>query len=327
MSRPDHLISNSTTSASPVLTVRYLVLGGSGFIGSHLVDALVRAGGTVRCFGRPGQNERYPYQHPALERVDGDFTSERDVREAVHGCNVVYHLVSTTLPGPSNLNPISDVETNLVATLRLLNAAVEEGVSHLVFVSSGGTVYGIPESLPITENHPTTPLCSYGITKLAIEKYLQLYAGLHGIRVTVLRLSNPFGERQRSDSGQGAVAAFLGRVLRNEPIDIWGDGTVVRDYVHVSDVVSAMVRVLEYHGPRQIFNIGSGRGTSLNALLDTIEQVTGAAPARRYLASRGFDVPTNVLGIDLARSELGWEPQLALEQGIERTWRWLHRQT
>ena len=327
MSRSPGSATHPTRSDAPTTrAIRHLVIGGSGFIGSHLVDALVDGGGEVRCFGRPGPRAVAPRAHPALECVEGDFCAGTDLRALVRGCEVIFHLVSTTLPGPSNADPHGDVETNLLPTIRLLDAAVSEGVRRVVFVSSGGTVYGVPESIPIAEAHPTDPLCSYGITKLAIEKFLQLYSGLHGLHTTVLRLSNPFGERQRIDASQGAVAVFLGRVLRGETIDVWGDGSVVRDYIHISDVVSALLGALDYHGPERVFNIGSGRGTSLNALLDTIARVTGTEPARRYLAARGFDVPANVLAIELARRELQWAPALSLEQGIERTWRWLREQ-
>ena len=183
------------------------------------------------------------------------------------------HLVSTTLPKSSNDDPLYDAQSNILATLELLNSMVEERVRRIVFISSGGTVYGPPQYLPVDEKHPTEPLVSYGVTKLAIEKYLVMYRHLHGIEPVILRVANPYGERQRVETAQGAVAVFLDRALRDQPIEIWGDGTVSRDYLHVSDVAEAFALALVYSGPHTVFNVSSGRGTSLLELLRIIEQV------------------------------------------------------
>src|SRR5262249_42060795 len=142
----------------------------------------------------------------------------------LEGCQTCFHLVSTTLPKSSNADPVFDVESNVLATIRLLTQAIQTGLKKVVFVSSGGTVYGVPKQIPILETHATDPMCSYGITKLSIEKYLHLFHVLHGLDYTVLRLSNPFGEGQRVHASQGAVAVFLGKVLRGETVEIWGDG-------------------------------------------------------------------------------------------------------
>jgi UDP-glucose 4-epimerase len=136
-------------------------------------------------------------------------------------------------------------------------------------------VYGNPSYLPVDENHPTEPLVSYGVTRLAIEKYLLLHQYLHGVKATILRVSNPFGQRQRVETAQGVVAAFLSKALNGEPVEIWGDGTVVRDYIYVSDVAEAFARAIAYEGHRSVFNISTGVGTSLNELIDLVERVVG----------------------------------------------------
>ena len=178
--------------------MRCLILGGGGFIGSFLVDRLLELGHEARIFERP---RVLPYRaFGREERVEwfvGDFQSVADVEAAVEGCNMVFHLISTTLPKNSNDDPIYDVETNLVGTLRLLSAAVRCGVKKVVFISSGGTVYGIPNRIPVSEDHPTEPLVSYGIVKLAIEKYLHLYWQLHGLDYSSCAL------RIRMASGSG----------------------------------------------------------------------------------------------------------------------------
>jgi UDP-glucose 4-epimerase len=308
--------------------MKCVLLGGAGFLGSHLTERLLEAGHAVRVFDRPDRALASGFPRYAdVEWVEGDFLNVEDVRRAICGRETVFHLVSTTLPKTSNENPVYDVESNVVGTLHLLEAWRQEQGGKVVFVSSGGTVYGPPHSVPISENHPTEPISSYGITKLAIEKYLELYRVLHGVDYCVLRLSNPYGERQRIASVQGAVTTFLFRAHRGEPIEIWGDGSVVRDYVYAGDVADALVRALGYRGERRIINIGGGVGRSLNQILAAVEQIVGKPVERRYLPGRKFDVLTNVLDIRLAREALGWQPATGFTEGLARTLRWFDGQS
>lgn len=301
-----------------------LVLGGAGFIGSHLVDELVCRGHFVRVFDLPNiATQNLQRSIHSIELVNGDFENISDVLPLLKDIEVVVHLVSTTLPGTSNANPGYDIETNVVGTIRLLEEAAKVGVRKIVFPSSGGTVYGIPLALPISEDHPTNPICSHGIGKLAIEKYLALYQHLYGLDYTVLRFGNPYGPRQRIRSVQGAIAVFLGKVLHDEPITVWGDGTAARDYFYVSDLISACVRVIENETPSKVFNIGSGESTSLAKILSIIRDVTGKEPQVLYTPSRKLDVPVNCLDTNRANTELGWSPQVPLREGIARTWKWL----
>jgi UDP-glucose 4-epimerase len=184
-------------------------------------------------------------------------------------------------------------------------------------------VYGIPRVLPIPELHETIPVCSYGIHKLTIERYLDLYHRLHGLEYCVLRMSNPFGERQRPDGAQGAVAVFLDRALRGERVEVWGDGSVIRDYIYVQDVARAFCQAIAYSGDPRIFNIGSGRGVSLNDLLAAIESLLGRPVTRHYLPGRPFDVPVNVLDISQAETHLDWRPEFPFHEGLRRTLEWL----
>ncbi len=300
------------------------ILGGGGFIGSAIADRLLQCGHAVRIFDRP-RIEPYRQFGPdeRMEWVSGDFSSDHDVRSAIRDVDVVLHLVSTTLPKNSNEDPVYDVQTNLIGTLRLLDAMVDHGIRRIIFISSGGTVYGTPQYLPMDEVHPTDPLVSYGITKLAIEKYLRLFERMHGIRAITLRVSNPYGERQRIETAQGAVGVFLHRALCAKPVEIWGDGSVTRDYIHVQDVAEAFARALEYAGPEHVFNIGSGSGTSLNELLGMLEHALGKPVERNYLPGRPFDVPASVLNNELALRELGWAPSISLQEGILRTVNWM----
>lgn len=310
--------------------MRCLVLGGGGFLGSHLVESLAAAGHAVRSFDRSAAAVHSPLTTPdanppgTIELFTGDFLSKDDLMRALEGVDVCYHLVSTTIASTSNADPLFDVGTNVLGTLRLLESAVAAGTKRVVFASSGGTVYGIPREVPITEQHPTEPISSYGIAKLTIEKYLHLYRILHDLDYVVLRLANPYGERQRLHAQQGAVAVFLGRALRGEPITIWGDGQAVRDFVYVSDVTDALVAAAEpLKTEERVLNIGSGCGYSLNQILDAIEVVTGRPTDRSYTPGRVFDVPVNVLDIAAASRSLGWAPRVGLEDGLRRFATWI----
>lgn len=308
--------------------MKCLILGGGGFLGSHLSETLLAQGYDVRIFDRPNLLRfRTSHLNSPLEWIEGDFVNREHVAHAVCGCDIVYHLVSTTLPRSSNENPAYDVETNVVGTLHLLEAARKHKVKKIIFASSGGTVYGSPQQVPIRESHPTEPICSYGIAKLTIEKYLGLFHSLYGMEYCVLRLANPFGERQRIAAAQGAVAVFLDKALRNESIEIWGDGSVIRDYFHVSDAASALEKAITYQGTNRVFNIGSGVGQSLNEILNAIEVLLGTAVKRSYLPSRAFDVPANILDISRAIELLGWKPEVSFAEGLSRTSHWLKSNT
>lgn len=297
---------------------RCLVLGGGGFIGAVVSEELLADGWSVRVFERHPAPDGFAERSPKLEWFQGDFQDADALTRALEGVSAVVHLISTTLPKTSNESPLFDVTSNVGGTLQLLDAMCRAGIRHIVFASSGGTVYGIPQRLPITEDHPTQPEVSYGISKLAIEKYLYLYQRLHGLQPIILRVANPYGEGQRVETAQGAIAAFAHRALNRQALQIWGDGTVTRDYLHVRDVGRAFAHALRYNGVG-IFNISSGTGTSLNDLVSALQTVLGREVEVEYQPGRSFDVPVNILCNDRARAELGWHPQYSLEEGLRMT--------
>ncbi len=306
--------------------MRIVIFGGGGFIGSTIADRLLVDGHELRIFERPRvQPYRMFASHESVEWIEGDLSSMHDVEQAADGMDAVMHLVSTTLPKGSNDDPIYDVQSNVVASLQLLDAMVQKKVTRVIFISSGGTVYGAPQYLPVDEAHPTEPQVSYGITKLTIEKYLSLYRQLHGIRPVIMRVANPYGERQRIETAQGAVGVFVHRALRGQPIEIWGDGSVTRDYIHVQDVADAFAQALVYEGDRTCFNISAGVGVSLNELVVMLGEVLGQSLDVRYLPGRPFDVKVNVLSNALAHQELGWVPRIGMREGLERTVKWMRQ--
>jgi UDP-glucose 4-epimerase len=263
----------------------------------------------------------------SLDWLEGDFGDFSLLEEAVSNVDVVFHLICTTLPKTSNDDIAYDVASNVVPTLKLLDSARKFGIKKVVFFSSGGTVYGIPEKIPIPENHPNNPICAYGIHKLTIEKYLHLYYVLHGLDYSVMRVANLYGENQRSDRGQGVVPVFIDKMLRGEAIEVWGEGTVVRDYIYVDDVVDAAIKIAEYSEGRKVFNIGSGCGISINDVIVEISRQLKCKPLIEFKPARSLDVPVNVLDISQAKKELDWRPKTPFSSGIslvlDRT-RWIN---
>jgi UDP-glucose 4-epimerase len=300
-----------------------LVLGGCGFIGSNVVEHLLDEGYRVRVFDTPSASRaNLAAVESQIDFIKGDFLNEADLDGAMRGMDFVVHLVGTTLPANSNHRPVYDIESNLLGTISLLQVSVRHKVRRVVFASSGGTVYGEPREIPITEEHPTDPLCSYGIAKLAIEKYLQLFQHLHGLDYTVLRISNPYGKYQKFTGEQGAVGIFLARVSEGQTITIWGDGSVTRDYVYVGDVARAFVKALTQDSAYRVFNIGTGVGTSLRELLGKIERVTGITPVVAFSDGRPVDVSTNILNSTRANKYMNWRAETDCDMGLRKTWSW-----
>jgi UDP-glucose 4-epimerase len=306
--------------------MKAVIIGGGGFLGSHLAETLLANGQEVRVFDQPGARYLDYSSLRGAKIVTGNFLDPNAVGNAISDCDVVYHLVSATVPQTSNENPRYDVEANLIGTLQLLEQMRNDPVKKIIFASSGGTVYGIPQEIPIKESHPTNPISSYGIIKLAIEKYLHLFWTLYGIDYAILRISNAYGARQPITQTQGAIAAFLGKAAAKEEIIIWGDGTVLRDYVYASDIANAFLQASLYQGELKVFNIGSGQGHSLNDLISAIENITQVPLQVKYLPGRRFDVPVNVLDISRAKSHLRWGPKVRLEEGVLSAFEWMQQE-
>jgi UDP-glucose 4-epimerase len=301
--------------------VRVLVIGGNGFVGSHVVDELLLHDHQVIIFDR--SPDRFRQALPMVEHVRGELGNRGELERTIAaGVDVVVHLVSSTLPKNSNDDPIFDVQMNLVESIALMELCVKHKVKKLVFISSGGTVYGIPRHLPIREDHPTYPICSYGIVKLAIEKYLLLYHHLHGLPYCVLRLANPYGVRQDPRGTQGVVSVFLGKMMKEEEIQIWGDGATVRDFVNVKDI--ARLCRLAFESPAiGIFNAGSGAGVSVERLVDLIAEQFNLRPRVVRKAARDFDAPAIILDPHKAKHEFGWAPLISMHDGLEELYEWL----
>jgi UDP-glucose 4-epimerase len=236
---------------------------------------LLSEGLNVDIFERTGYNK---LQFPLHEQIDwhfGDYPNEMNIAPVLNGIDIVYLFASTTTPKTSNDNYRHDIESNLVATVAFLDIASTRGIKKIIFPSSGGTVYGILESSPVAESHANSPICSYGINKIAIENYLILFQRQTGMDYAALRISNPFGPFQPMDSGQGVIATFLHKAIRGEEIEILGDGSVIRDFIYLDDVARAFMAATNNRSEHRVFYIGSGTGHNLNPLLSHIEEILG----------------------------------------------------
>jgi len=297
-----------------------LVIGGCGFIGSHIVDELLAAGHDVSVFGHSPEVFRPPL--PGVTYFFGDLLDINHFKEAVHLADMVIHAASSTTPASSCANPEADVESNLIGMIRILECMKACNRRRIVFLSSGGTVYGAPSTLPIPETHSLKPQCSYATVKLAMEHYLGIYAKLHGFKTTIIRPANPYGSRQGFSGTQGVIANFTAKALRHEPLTLWGSGDVVRDFFHVTDLARLCVRAAEQN-PACIYNAGSGRGHSVMEVIQILESIHGAPLHIRQLEPRDFDIPEVVLDIRKVKRELQWMPTIDLQQGMIDYYQWL----
>lgn len=297
-----------------------LVLGGSGFIGSHIVDSLLADGHFVRVFSR----HEFDQLPAGCECVIGSFLDVAKLSEAMTGIDVVIHAISSTVPATSAVNPVFDIQTNLIGTVELLRLMQSAGINRLIYLSSGGTVYGNPRISPVTEDMPLNPISSYGAVKVSIENFIHVFSQNTDLSPIILRPSNPFGERQGHKGVQGLISTVLNNMLSNKETVIYGNGETVRDYIYVKDFASLVCNAVR-SDKTGIYNVGSGQGLSVLQVLSAIESVTGSSIRRQYKQKRAFDVNEIVLDITKATSDFNWRPSISLEEGIRRQYEWLRR--
>jgi len=296
-----------------------IVLGAGGFLGTNLCRRLVGSGARVRGFGR---QTLFPEALEGAEWYQGDFSDSGTLAAAVEGHDIVFHLIHATTPQSANVDMGEDVRQTVLASLALLEISRQVNVKRIVFVSSGGVIYGPTNLIPTPESAPTEPITAYGVSKLAIEKYLGLYYHLHGLEYRVLRVTNPFGPFQVPRKNQGIVAVLISRALNGESTEIWGDGSVIRDYIFVEDVIDALEAAAVDQSDTRVFNIGTGHGRSLRDVIDAIERQLGKKMEIEWRAPRRSDVPVSVISIKRAQEVLGWTPKTSFEEGLAQTIAW-----
>ncbi|ACB08784.1 MAG TPA: UDP-glucose 4-epimerase [Thermotoga sp.] len=297
-----------------------LVTGGAGFIGSHVVDKLIENGYGVIVVDNLSSGKVENLNRNALfyeQSIEDEEMMERIF--SLHRPEYVFHLAAQASVAISVREPVRDAETNIIGSLVLLEKSIKHGVKKFIFSSTGGAIYGENVKVfPTPETETPHPISPYGIAKYSIEMYLEFFAREYGLKYTVLRYANVYGPRQDPYGEAGVVAIFTERMLRGEEVHIFGDGEYVRDYVYVDDVVRANLLAME-KGDNEVFNIGTGRGTTVNQLFKLLKEITGYDKEPVYKPPRKGDVRKSILDYTKAKEKLGWEPKVSLEEGLKLT--------
>ncbi|UXN66751.1 NAD-dependent epimerase/dehydratase family protein (plasmid) [Phyllobacterium sp. A18/5-2] len=296
------------------------VYGANGFIGRHLVRRLAGSGQLVRSVSRRFDRHFVKSIGKRVEFIEADLRQPMDMASSLQDIDTVVQLVSTSTPGMKNDHAIADIAENVVPHVQFLENCVKAGIKRYIFLSSGGTVYGPDAPVPTPETSATNPINSHGLTKLTVEKYIQMHGHVDDLQYIILRAANPFGPGQEFRKGQGLIPAILDHWHKNSPIKIFGDGTALRDYLYVDDLIDAIERAIDLPGaPRRIINIGSGDVRSVNEVIDAIEAITNYKFKRDYIKARATDVDVASLDIETAKKMLGWRPKTQFQDGIRLT--------
>jgi UDP-glucose 4-epimerase len=302
-----------------------LVLGANGFIGSHLVDKLAADGYSVRAFGHFHPSEAKFSSSANVEVFQGDYLNKFDLQAALKDVDIVFHFISTTTPATAEDNPIIDIDTNIRASVELFQQCVKAHVKRVIYASSGGTIYN-SESEMYDETDPTLPVSPYAIGKLTVENYLRYFHVKHGLQYTTFRMANPYGERQPFWRKQGVIPIFLEKACNNESLPVLGDGSMVRDYIYIKDLVEMIVATLHKKPKHHIYNLGSGRGYSVNEVVEAIRKVTKKDIKLDTLPVPSTYARKSVLNINRFMSEFGVEPKTPLEEGVRITYKYIRQE-
>lgn len=302
-----------------------LVVGANGFLGSHLVDALALAGHEVTAFDRFSSQEP-TFRSAEVSVLRGEFLSRGDIESAVRGQELVFHFLSTTNPATAESDPTLDIRTNIAQSVELLEASVAACVGHFYFASTGGAIYGPQGKAGYVEDDHTLPVSPYAIGKLAIENYLRYFSRVHGLASTSLRISNPYGTRQRSHKRQGLIPIALRQIALGRPVERFGDGSMVRDYLYVEDLVSMITPIVAATPRFETYNLGSGLGHSVTEVLEALRRVTDVDFEVTERAVPRTFVDRVVLDTTRFSTEFGAATITPLDEGIRRTYREIRNQ-
>lgn len=295
-----------------------LVLGANGFIGSHLVDELVEAGYSVRAFDRFDRDPQFNKSERA-EIYKGDIFDSTSLKQSLQNVDFVFHCFSATTPFTSDQDPFSDIDKNLRPSVQIFEQCLQAGVKKVIFLSSGGAVYGnLAEQKPATEDDSATPVSPYGIIKLAIENYLAYFNRKSDLDYIVYRLTNPYGPRQVNNN-QGVIPIFLNKVQNSEELVVYGDGESSRDFLYIRDATKMIVESFNKKAKFKTYNIGSGSQTSLNQIISAIKSVTGKEPIVRYEEAPKTFLQKAQVSTDRYNAEFESRADTTLEDGLSKT--------
>ena len=303
---------------------RVIVTGGSGFLGTNFLRGMGDRDVEIVVISR--RRAQWQVSDPRIRYVEQDVRDLETYRAELTRGSTVIHMASTTYPGSAEKVIESEVQDNVLSSVRLAQACAEAGVAHFIFLSSGGAIYGDQDVSPIPESAHEMPISAYGVMKLSIEHYLRVLNRLRGLRVTSARVGNPFGP-WHDGHGQGAINVFLYKALHGESIEIWGDGSQVRDYIPVEDVTTALWAMVD-HVPEhfEVYNIGTGVGRTLKQVMEDIGAALEKEINARFSAGRLVDVHSNVLDVRKAKEMLGWEPKMDYQKALTELVLWAKKE-
>lgn len=296
---------------------KILILGAGGFIGKAVAGNLLK-NYPVRLFDRNLLPEFSEIGN--VEVVTGDFVATKKFDRFLDDIDTVIHLISTTVPSDITLNIPQEIEDNVISTVNLLESMVRCNVKNIIFASSAGAVYGETGDKINTVESPLNPKCSYGVQKCVIEKYLEFYARRYGMNVKIMRITNPYGWGQDKNKAQGLIPIFINKFINKEPITIFGDGSHKRDYLFITDLAEAFVKVLNYTGEEHIFNIGYGEYYSINDIIKIIEgRMKESFVDLKYTKNRFCDVDRSYVDLIATQKIIKWQPKISIYEGIDMT--------
>ncbi|MCD7109680.1 NAD-dependent epimerase/dehydratase family protein [Rhizobium sp. DKSPLA3] len=297
---------------------RVLVIGASGFLGKAVCVRLSELGYRLTGLSRSPKPENLG--NVELDWVQADAADLKAVARTCHGQSAVIYLASGASPARADTEPYMDFTSGPALALVALEACRMQSVNRFIFASSGGTIYGKASEVPTNENYQPRPEGIYGLGKLTIEHYMELFQKLYGMKCVSLRIANPFGPGQKMAGGQGVIAYALNSAMSGEPFNIFGDGEHIRDFVYITDVANAFHECLKYDGNVPAFNVGSGVGVSINAVIKMIDRCLGGSGLQiNRLPPRAVDVPVSLLDTRLILAETGWRPLVNIEDGLKAT--------
>lgn len=301
-----------------------VLIGGSGFLGVNLAKALLSSGYDVTLVDKKAPSQKLfsgVVDNISFRRID--FRDAAKIAPIIKDKDILFHFAYSSLPANSMRKMEEDLRSNVAESIGLFRLAAKNGVGKIVFPSSGGTVYGNTGMLAAKENFPTNPICAHGITKLTVEKYLFMFKEIFNLDYLIYRIANPYGPGQDPSGEQGLVANAMGKILKGLPVTVFGGGETVRDYIYVEDVIDAFTIGIKKDLKNDIFNIGTGKGYSINSAIRLIAKVAGVKPNIEYTSRRPFDVKASVLDNSKMRKASGWKPKVSFEKGIGKTYNWL----
>ena len=298
-----------------------MILGAAGFIGTNLAIELAQdKKNNITLVDKKEEYfsniTKFNFSNVSIKEASLDLNMDFSI---LKDQNIVYHLVSTNVPTNSNLHISQDIQNNVLFSAYLFEACVNNKVEKVVFISSGGTVYGKEGKCPLSEETPTNPITSYGVQKITIEKLLYLYNYMYGLDYRIIRLANPYGPYQRPNGMLGAVTTFTYKALINEEIQVFGDGSVIRDFIYIDDAIKAILNIVNEEKKYKTFNLGCGYGVSILELINIIEKTLDIKIKVVYKEERTVDVPVNFLDIKRYEECFGKLNPISLQEGIYKT--------